>query len=109
MKNILSAKECSCEDCPIAKVANLIGDKWTLLIIRDLLSGSKRFGDLETSLEGISTRTLAKKLKELEVEGFTKRKEYKSTPPKVEYSLTSKGKELHTISDAMKKYGAKYL
>ncbi len=95
--------------CPIAKVADLIGDHWTILLIRDLLVGPKRFGDLESSLDGISSRTLCKKLERLEENRFIIRKSFRETPPRVEYSLTKKGKALHNISLAMKKYGEKYL
>lgn len=98
-----------CTPCPIARVADLIGDSYTLLVVRDLLAGSKRFGDLAASLEGISTRTLTKKLKALEEYGIIKREEFSEKPPRVLYSLTKKGLGLHSIAEAMRKYGEKYL
>ena len=95
--------------CPIAAVANIVGDYCTVLIIRDLTSGEKRFKELELSLVGVSTRTLAKKLKVLEEHGMIARDEYKEKPPRVEYSLTKKGRQLESITRAMKMYGEKYL
>ena len=95
--------------CPIAVVVDLVGDAWTLLIIRDLFQGPRRFGDLEVSLEGISTRTLSAKLKELETNGLVDRTSFKERPPRVEYSLTKHGVELQGIITAMKKYGMKML
>ncbi len=98
-----------CSGCPIARVANIMGDSNTMLIIRDLLGGPKRFGGLETSLSGVSSRTLTKKLVELVLNGIVKRKEFKEKPPRVLYSLTKKGLGLHGIAKAMMKYGEKYL
>ena len=99
-----------CTTCPMAKTANLLGDTCVLLIVRDLLTGPKRFKDLEDSLIGVSTRTLTIKLKMLLEKGIISRNEVKnSKPPKVEYILTKKGKDLHVISKAMASYGKKHL
>ncbi len=98
-----------CKDCPVAKTADLLGDSFSILIVRDLLVKPGRFGELEASLSGISSRTLSNKLKMLEEEGLIKRKEYKTHPPKVEYSLTRKGEAFHGVVDAMRAYGKKYL
>jgi len=98
-----------CGSCPIAKVADLVGDSYTLLIVRDLLLGPRRFGDLESSLTGISSRTLTKKLKTLEECGVIQREEFCEKPPRVLYSLTPKGLGLHDIAESMRKYGEKYL
>ncbi len=95
--------------CPIAKVADLIGDTVTLLIVRDLLSGPKRFGDLESSLAGVSSRTLTKRLKMLEGCGLIVRHEFAERPPRVEYALTKKGRGLGRVANAMKEYGETYL
>jgi DNA-binding HxlR family transcriptional regulator len=95
--------------CPIAQVADIVGDYYTVLLIRDLIGGTKRFKELELSLTGISTRTLAKKLKVLEEHDMVRRDEYKEKPPRVEYSLTGKGRQLGSITKAMKVYGEKYL
>ncbi|MBU6141713.1 helix-turn-helix transcriptional regulator [Patescibacteria group bacterium] len=95
--------------CPIAKVADLIGDTAMLLIVRDLLSGPKRFGDLEGSLFGVSTRTLTKRLKALEECGLVKRAMFAERPPRVEYTLTKKGRGLGAIARAMREYGEAHL
>ena len=97
-----------CTGCPVARVADILGDSCSLLIVRDLLSTPQRFSQLETSLRGISTRTLTNKLKQLEHEGMIKRNEY-AKPQRVEYALTKKGEALHTVIDAMRSYGKKYL
>jgi len=96
------------ETCPIARVADIIGDHCTLLIVRDLLAGPKRFGDLEDSLPRTSSRTIAKKLHELEARGFIARAAFHETPPRVEYSLTPKGRALRPITEAMRRHGEKY-
>jgi DNA-binding HxlR family transcriptional regulator len=98
-----------CSDCPLAKTANIMGDTITLLIIRDLLSKPKRFGDLETSLSGVSSRTITIKLKFLESKGLIKRSAFSEKPPRVEYSLTKNGKALNKIIESMRTYGVKYL
>jgi DNA-binding HxlR family transcriptional regulator len=98
-----------CNECPLAKTANIIGDTFTLLIIRDLLTKPKRFGELEKSLSGVSSRTITKKLIYLEEKGLVNRKEFSEKPPKVEYSLTKNGKALSKIIESMRGYGSKYL
>jgi DNA-binding HxlR family transcriptional regulator len=90
-------------ECPITKVATLMSDTWTMLIMHQLILGSKRFCELEKSLEGISTRTLTLKLKKLISESLIK-KESDGT-----YSVTKKGEGLKIIENAMKKYEEKYL
>jgi len=95
--------------CPIARVADIVGDYCTVLVVRDLMGGTKRFKDLQRSLGGVSTRTLVKKLKILEDHGMIRRDEYKEKPPRVEYSLTEKGRRLGSITRAMKAYGERYL
>lgn len=95
--------------CPIEMTVEIIGDSCTLLIIRDLLSGPKRFGALHALLSGVSSRTLTNKLKALEACGIVSRKEFSEKPPRVEYELTKKGKDLGPVADAIRKYGAKHL
>lgn len=90
--------------CPVARVADLVGDSVVLLIIRDLLEGPRRFCELEASLEGVSTRTLASKLKFLEREKLVSR-----TGTSTAYRITKKGAAFHTVVDAMRAYGKKYL
>lgn len=97
-----------CSECPVAKVADIIGDPCSLLVLRDLLDSPRRFMHLEESL-GMSTRTLTKTLHRLVEEGFVRRKEYKTLPPRVEYSLTAKGDALRPLMDEMRRYGKKYL
>jgi len=91
-----------CPECPVARVADLVGDTQSILIIRDLLAGSKRFGELAESLK-MSTRTLTLKLRGLEKCGFIRRS------PDLAYVLTKKGRALKTIIGSMRRYGEKYL
>lgn len=95
--------------CPVARVAELLGDECTLLIIRDLLAGDKRFGEIAESLSPTSTRTITIKLKTLEEKGIVTRSEFKERPPRVEYSLTKEGKKLGALVDEMRAYGKRYL
>lgn len=91
--------------CPIESTINIIGKKWAILIIRDLLEGKKRFGELERSLSGISPRTLSARLLELEKYGVVKKKIYPEVPLHVEYSLTKKGLCFRLILEQMRKCG----
>lgn len=95
--------------CPVARTAEIISGKWTLLIIRDLTTGTKRFSELERSLVGISPKTLSERLSALEREGVLHRRTYAEVPPKVEYSLTEKGQALAEVIDAMRTYGNTWL
>lgn len=96
------------EDCPVATTINLIGNKWKLLIIRDLLNGTKRFGELRKSLTGISQRVLTENLRSLENDGLIDRKVFAEVPPRVEYSLTKTGLSLQPIITSMADWGTKY-
>jgi len=87
----------------------VIGSKWTLLVIRDLASGTKRFNELEKSLQGISAKTLSERLRSLETEGILVRQAFAEIPPRVEYSLTEKGEALLTLIDSMREYGQRWL
>ena len=91
-----------CKDCPVARVADLLGDSCSLLIVRDLMEAPRRFGELQESLSGISTRTLTNKLRQLEKESLIKKKGF-------HYTATKKGAALEKIIDAMRAYGKKYL
>lgn len=95
--------------CPVARTAQVIGNKWTPLIIRDLAGGDCRFGELERSLAGISPKTLSERLKYLEGERIVGRRCYAEVPPRVEYSLTEKGRALLPIIETMRQYGAAWL
>ncbi len=94
--------------CPVELTVGLIGDKWKILIIRDLLTGTKRFGELKKSLNNITQKVLTNKLREMEASGLVKRKVYPEVPPRVEYSLTDTGLSLKPILDSMVEWGNNY-
>jgi DNA-binding HxlR family transcriptional regulator len=95
--------------CPVAAALGVIGERWTLLIIRDLLRlGPRKFQDFEASLQGVSPNTLSARLKRLEEAGVVERRFYAEHPPRAEYLLTEKGRALGPIVLAMKKWGEKY-
>src|SRR5690606_40699173 len=91
--------------CPVARTAELIGNKWTPLIVRDLADGEKRFSELERSLRGISAKTLSERLKELEECNAVNRKSFAEVPPRVEYTLTLKGHALLPVIASMRHFG----
>ena len=95
--------------CPVARTAQIISNKWTPLIIRDLARGECRFSALERSLAGISPKTLSERLKYLEAERIIARDCFAEVPPRVEYSLTEKGRALLPIIETMRDYGAAWL
>jgi DNA-binding HxlR family transcriptional regulator len=95
-------------ECSIEKALDVLGGKWTFLIIRDLQGGTKRFGELRKSLVGVSPKTLSERLKELEEKGVVTRTAYATIPPAVEYALTEKGLSLQPIIKAMKLWGSKW-
>lgn len=95
--------------CPIARTAEIISGKWTLLIIRDLASGVKRFNQLERSLHGISPKTLSERLRSLEEDGIVLRQTFAEVPPRVEYTLTEKGNDLVQVIESMRTYGKQWL
>ncbi len=88
--------------CPVETTLTLIGDKWKVLILRDLLTGTKRFGELKKSLGNVSQKVLTAQLRDMEESGLINRKVYAEVPPRVEYSLTVLGESLNPILDAMK-------
>lgn len=92
----------------IASAMNIIGNKWTALILRDLMSGSKRFCELEKSVGNINPRTLSQRLDDLEAEGIISRQSFHEVPPRCEYTLTSKGKDLLPVLKQMAAWGNKY-
>ena len=94
--------------CPVEYTASMIANKWKILILRDLLTGTKRYNELTRSVAGISAKVLTENLRELESDGIIERKVYPEVPPKVEYYLTDKGNDLRPIIDLMKEYGLKY-
>ena len=94
--------------CPVETPAQLIGSKWRLLIMRDLLDGTKRFGELKRSLGSISQKVLTSNLREMEERGLVERRVYPEVPPRVEYSLTEAGASLRPVIDAMRTWGVDY-
>lgn len=95
--------------CPIAHTATLIGDRWTPLIVRDLAPGCRRFSELQRSLDGISPKTLALRLRRLEDAGVVTRACFAEKPPRVEYRLTDKGQALLAVVESMRDFGAIWL
>jgi len=95
--------------CPVARTLDIIGDRWTILVLRDLLlQGPRKFRDLEESLRGISPNTLAARLKQLEDAGILMRRFYEQHPPRAEYALTPKGRELGPVLRTLRDWGEKH-
>lgn|SRR3989338_3885555 len=105
----MSVKKSDLSQCPITRTMELIGGKWSLPIVYVLMKDTKRFNELERSIEGINTRMLVKELKRLEQGGIVVRKVYAEVPPKVEYSLTSKGRELKNALETLKFWGEQHI
>ena len=97
------------QPCPVAKSLEFLGERWTLLIVRDLLRGPKKFQDFQASLAGVTPGVLSQRLKLLEENGVVDRRMYSDHPPRAEYALTSRGAELRPIVRAMGIWGAKHL
>ena len=95
--------------CAVAACAEIIGAKWTALLVHDLSEGPRRFSELEHSCAGISPRTLSERLRALEDEGIVERRSYPESPPRVEYELTEKGEALLPIIGAMRRFGRSWL
>ncbi len=93
---------------PVETTLTLIGDKWKVLILRDLLPGTKRFGELKKSIGTVSQKVLTAQLRDMENSGLVNRKVYAEVPPRVEYSLTELGQSLKPILDAMQDWGMEY-
>ena len=94
--------------CPVETTLTLIGDKWKVLILRDLMPGTKRFGELKKSVGNVSQKVLTAQLRAMEESGLVNRKVYAEVPPRVEYSLTELGKGLKPILDSMRAWGEAY-
>ena len=94
--------------CPVETTLTLIGDKWKVLILRDLLQGTKRFGELKKSIGNVSQKVLTAQLRAMEENGFVHRQVYAEVPPRVEYSLTDLGRSLKPILDSMWAWGEGY-
>ena len=96
-------------DCPIARTLDIVGERWAILILRDLfLLGPRKFQDFESSLAGISPNTLSARLKRLEEAGIINRRFYEEHPPRAEYLLTPKGRELGPVMKRLRAWGEKH-
>lgn len=91
--------------CPVETTLQIIGDKWKVLILRDLFTGTKRFNELKRSLANVTQKMLTQQLRELENDGIIHREVYPVVPPKVEYSLTELGKTIKPVIDSMYDWG----
>jgi DNA-binding HxlR family transcriptional regulator len=97
------------QDCPVARTLDIVGERWTFLILRDLFrQGPRKYQDLETSLVGIGPNTLSARLKRLEEAEIVERRFYEQHPPRAEYVLTQKGRALGPVLLALKKWGEVY-
>jgi DNA-binding HxlR family transcriptional regulator len=97
------------QTCPVARTLEIIGERWTLLIVRDLFRGPRRFQDLQESLVGVAPNVLSDRLKTLEEHGLIRREFYSKHPPRAAYALTPLGRELQPALRALAVYGAKHL
>lgn len=95
-------------ECPVEITLMLISDKWKILILRDLMNGTKRFGELKKSIGNITQKVLTANLRSMEESGLLTRTVYAEVPPRVEYTLTEVGYSLKVVTDAMIKWGAEY-
>lgn len=94
--------------CPVETTLTLISSKWKVLIVRDLLAGTKRFGELRRSVGNVSQKVLTAQLREMEEDGLVDRKAYPEVPPRVEYSLTELGRSLEPVLSALWNWGETY-
>jgi len=100
------ARSYQLKSCPVARTLNLIGERWTILILRDLLlQGPRRYQDFQESLTGVAPNTLSARLKDLEANGLISRRPYSERPPRLEYHLTDKGRSLGPILKALREWG----
>lgn len=105
----MTAIPCFDSSCPIQFVLGILGSKWSVLILRELLSGDRRTHELLEALPGISSKTLTLRLRELEKHGLLARRVYPEVPPHVEYSLTNKGLEVQPVMMALRRLGQQWL
>ena len=94
--------------CPVETTLTLISSKWKILILRDLMPGTKRFGELQRSVGHVSQKVLTAQLRDMEENGLLHRRTYAEVPPRVEYSLTDLGRSLKPVLDALQEWGARY-
>lgn len=104
----MRSKEKILPECPVAMTVSLIGSKWKLLIMRNLLSRPWRFNELQKSIDGISQKALTEALRSMEADGIVNRKVFPEVPPRVEYSLTELGESMRPIIQSMESWGLAY-
>jgi DNA-binding HxlR family transcriptional regulator len=107
MRTMLPTHEST--SCAVAACAEILGAKWTALLVHDLSEGARRFTELEAACAGISPRTLSERLRALEEQGIVERRSYPERPPRVEYELTAKGRGLLPVIDEMRHFGHDWL
>jgi DNA-binding HxlR family transcriptional regulator len=106
---MLEANSCIDIQCPIQFVVDLLDNKWSILLLRELFARDLRTHELLTALPGISTKTLTQRLRELELHGLVERRVYAEVPPRVEYSLTPKGRQIQPVMVALYQVGSQWL
>ena len=106
---MLEVSQCSEIKCPIQFVLDLLDNKWSILVLRELFGGTRRTHELLAALPGISTKTLTQRLRELEAQGLVERHVYAEIPPRVEYSLTLKGRQIQPVMAALHQVGSQWL
>lgn len=94
--------------CPVEITLSLIGNRWKIIILRELMTGTKRFGELKKGVGAISQKVLTSNLREMEADGLVSREVFAEVPPRVEYTLTKTGRSLHMVLDAMSQWGEGY-
>ena len=104
----MRTKEDILPDCPVATTVSLIGSKWKLLIMRNLLARPWRFNELQKSIDGISQKALTEALRSMEADGIVSRTVYPEVPPRVEYALTELGESMRPIIKSMEEWGTEY-
>ena len=102
------ALSAACPACPVETTLTLISDKWKVLILRDLMPGTKRFGELKKSIGTVTQKVLTAQLRQMEASGLLTRTVYAEVPPRVEYTLTDLGRSLRPVLDAMESWGKAY-
>jgi len=102
------ALSAACPACPVETTLTLISDKWKVLILRDLMPGTKHFGELKKSIGTVTQKVLTAQLRQMEASGLLTRTVYAEVPPRVEYTLTDLGRSLRPVLDAMEAWGKAY-
>lgn len=102
------ALSAACPACPVETTLTLISDKWKVLILRDLMPGTKRFGELKKSIGTVTQKVLTAQLRQMEASGLLTRTVYAEVPPRVEYTLTDLGRSLRPVLDAIEAWGKAY-